>query len=169
MTSRFYCFARKSQKINARKYGLSKKLDSRFHRPISENFKASLSTVPWARVVNFWQSESIKSLSFWRVFEEAAAILIAIECKYMLLRAFFNSLPNFFDIETNFPRNYNKLVLCHQSFIGGNKLVKLATMYWKLSSWEMVSDRKPTGSLHIIYPGYFESFFVFTLYFVSLV
>ena len=108
MTSRFYCFARKSQKINARKYGLSKKLDSRFHRPISENFKASLSTVPWARVVNFWQSESIKSLSFWRVFEEAAAILIAIECKYMLLRAFFNSLPNFFDIETNFPQNYNK-------------------------------------------------------------
>ena len=66
MTSRFYCFARKSQKINARKYGLSKKLDSRFHRSISENFKASLSTVPWARVGNFWQSESIKSLSFWK-------------------------------------------------------------------------------------------------------
>ena len=40
MTSRFDCFARKSQKINARKYGLSKKLDSRFHRSISENFKA---------------------------------------------------------------------------------------------------------------------------------
>ena len=66
MTSRFYCFARKSQKINARKYGLSKKLDSRFHRSISENFKASLSNVPWARVGNFWKSESIKSLSFWK-------------------------------------------------------------------------------------------------------
>ena len=36
------------------------------------------------------------------------AILITIEFKYMLLCAFFNSLPNFFDIETNFPRNYNK-------------------------------------------------------------
>ena len=66
MTSRFYCFARKSQKINARKYGLSKKLDSRFHPSISENFKASLSNVPWARVGNFWKSESIKSLSFWK-------------------------------------------------------------------------------------------------------
>ena len=51
---------------NTRKYGLSKKLDSRFHRSISENFKASLSNVPWARVGNFWQSESIKSLSFWK-------------------------------------------------------------------------------------------------------
>ena len=29
--------------------------------------------------------------------------------------------------------------------------------------------RKTTGGLHIIYRGYFESFFVFTLYFVSLV
>ena len=37
---------------------------------------------------------------------------------------------------------------CHQSFIGGNKLVKMATMYWKLPSWEMVSDRKTTGSSH---------------------
>ena len=46
-------------------------------------------------------------------FEEAAAILIAIECKYMLLRAFFNSLPSLFDIETNFPQNYNMLVLGH--------------------------------------------------------
>ena len=45
MTSRFFCFARKSQKINARKYGLSKKLDSRFHRSISKNFKASLGLV----------------------------------------------------------------------------------------------------------------------------
>ena len=34
----------------------------------------------------------------------------------------------------------------------------------------MVSDIKTTGSLNIIYCGYFESFFVFTLqYFVSLV
>ena len=106
---------------------------------------------------------------FGRAFEEAAAILIAIEYKYMLLCAFFNSLPNFFDIETNFPRNYNKLVLCHQSSIGGNKLIKMATMYWKLPSWEMVSGRKTTGSLHIIYRGYLESFFVFTLHFVSLV
>ena len=63
MTSRFYCFARKSQKISARKYRLSKKLDARFHRSISENFKVSLSNVPWARVGNFWQNESIKSLS----------------------------------------------------------------------------------------------------------
>ena len=39
----------------------------------------------------------------------------------MLLGAFFNSLPNFFDVET---RNYNKLVFCRQSVIGGNKLVK---------------------------------------------
>ena len=61
-----HCFTRKPQKVNARKYGLSKKLDSRFHRSISENFKASLSSVPWARVGNFWQSESIKSLSFWK-------------------------------------------------------------------------------------------------------
>ena len=81
-------------------------------------------------------------------------------CCYVL---FFNSLPNFFHIETNFPRNYNKLVLCRQSFIGGNKLVKMATMYWKLPSREMVSDRNTTGSLHIIYREYFESFFVFTL------
>ena len=83
----------------------------------------------------------------------------------MLLCAFFNSLPNFFDIETNFPRNYNKLVLCRQSFIGGNKLVKMATMYWKLPSWEMVSDRKRLD-IYTIYSGYFESFFVFTRYFV---
>ena len=88
-------------------------------------------------------------------------------CSYVL---FFNSLPNFFDIETNFPRNYNKLGSCHESFIGGNKLVKMATMYWKLPLWEMpVSDRKTTGSLHIIYREYLESFFVFTLYVVSLV
>ena len=66
MTSLFYCFARKSQKINPRKIWLSEKLDSRFHRLISENIKASLSNVPWARVGNFWQSESIKSLSFWK-------------------------------------------------------------------------------------------------------
>ena len=66
MTSRFYCFARKSQKVNTRKYGLSKQLDSRFHRSISENFKASVSKVPWARVGNFWRSKSIKSLSFWK-------------------------------------------------------------------------------------------------------
>ena len=63
---RFYCFARKSEKINARKYELSKKLDSRFHRSMSETFKASLSNIPWARVGNFWQRESIKSLSFWK-------------------------------------------------------------------------------------------------------
>ena len=66
MTSLFYCFARKSQKINPRKIWLSEKLDSRFHRSISENIKASLSNVPWARVGNFWHSESIKSLSFWK-------------------------------------------------------------------------------------------------------
>ena len=66
MTSLFYCFARKSQKINPRKIWLSEKLDSRFHRSISENIKASLSNVPWARVGNFWQSESIKSWSFWK-------------------------------------------------------------------------------------------------------
>ena len=71
----------------------------------------------------------------------------------MLLCAFFNSLPNILDIVTNFPRNYNKLVFCRQSFIGGNKLVKMVTMYWKLPSWEMVSDRKTTGSLHISYRG----------------
>ena len=66
MTSRFYCFARKSQKLSAWKYRLSKKLDSRFDRSTSQNFKASLSNVPWARVGNFWQRESIKSLSFWK-------------------------------------------------------------------------------------------------------
>ena len=65
MKSRFYCFARKSQNISARKYGLSKKLDSRFHRSICENCEASLSNIPWARVKNLWQSES-KSLSFWK-------------------------------------------------------------------------------------------------------
>ena len=46
MTSLFYCFARQSQKINPRKIWLSEKLDSRFHRLISENIKASLSNVP---------------------------------------------------------------------------------------------------------------------------
>ena len=63
------------------------------------------------------------------ILEGPATILVAIECKYMLLCSFFTSLPNFFDIETHFPRNYNILVLYHQSFIGGNKLVTMATMH----------------------------------------
>ena len=136
----------------------------RISKPHYRTFlERELGTFGWANRSNICH--------FGRAFEEAAAILIAIEGKYMLLCAFFNSLPNFFDIETNFPRNYNKSVLCLQSFIGGNTLVKMATMYWKLPSWEMVSDmyRKTIGSLHIIYRGYFESFFVFTLYFISLV
>ena len=118
MTSRFYCFVRKSQNIIARKYGLSKQLDSRFHRLTPENCKASLSNIPWARVGNFWQSESIILCHFGRAFEEAAAILTAIECKYMLLF----SIACRISMETNFPRKYNMLLLCRQSFIGGNKL-----------------------------------------------
>ena len=64
--SRQICDVMWKRSINPRKYGLSEKLDSRFHRSISENIKAWLSNVPWARVGNFWQSESIKSLSFWK-------------------------------------------------------------------------------------------------------
>ena len=60
----------------------------------------------------------------------------------MLLYAIFNSLPNFIDIETNCLRNYNMLELCHQSLISANKVVKLATMYWKSPSYEIFSDRK---------------------------
>ena len=60
----------------------------------------------------------------------------------MLLYAIFNSLPNFIDIETNCLRNYNMLELCRQSFIGGNKVLQLATMYWKSPSYEIFSDRK---------------------------
>ena len=118
--SGFYCFARKSQKKSAQEIMGSKKLDSRFHRSISKNFKASLSNVPWARVGNFWQSESIKTivilkgpsmkpLPFWSPSNVST-------CCYVL---FF---------ETNFPQNYNKLLLCRQSFIGGNKLVTSETI-----------------------------------------
>ena len=142
-------FRPKIAKDKRKKIYALKKLDSRFHRSISENFKASLSNVPWARVGNFWQSESIKSLSFWKGLWRTAAILIAIECKYMLLCAFFNSLPNFLEIETNFPRNYNKLALCRQSFIGGNKLkngnhvLKIAVMrngFWQENDWKFTHN-----------------------------
>ena len=71
------------------------------------HYKPSLSNFACVRVVNVWQRESIKSVSFWNGFEEGAAILTGIECKYMFLSFYFNSLPNFFDIGTNFPGNYN--------------------------------------------------------------
>ena len=42
------------------------------------------------------------------VFDAAAAILTGIECKYMTsLRLVFSILPNFNEIKTNFPQNYN--------------------------------------------------------------
>ena len=37
----------------------------------------------------------------------AAAILTGIECKYMTLSLVFSILPNFYEIKTNFPQNYN--------------------------------------------------------------
>ena len=41
------------------------------------------------------------------VFDAAAAILTGIECKYMTLSLVFSILPNFYEIKTNFPQNYN--------------------------------------------------------------
>ena len=40
-------------------------------------------------------------------FDAAAAILTGIECKYMTLCSVFSILPNFYEIKTNFPQNYN--------------------------------------------------------------
>ena len=40
-------------------------------------------------------------------FDAAAAILTGIECKCMTLCLVFSILPNFYEIKTNFPQNYN--------------------------------------------------------------
>ena len=48
----------------------------------------------------------VKSDSLETAFEDAAAILTGIECKYMSC-LFFSILPNFYEIKTNFPQNYN--------------------------------------------------------------
>ena len=40
-------------------------------------------------------------------FAAASAILTGIECKYMTLCLVFSILPNFYEIKTNFPQNYN--------------------------------------------------------------
>ena len=37
----------------------------------------------------------------------AAAILTGVECKCMTLCLVFSILPNFYEIKTNFPQNYN--------------------------------------------------------------
>ena len=49
----------------------------------------------------------VKSDSFQMAFDAAAAILTGIECKYMTLCLVFSILPNFYEIKTNFPQNYN--------------------------------------------------------------
>ena len=50
----------------------------------------------------------VKSDSFQMAFDAAAAaILTGIECKYMTLSLVFSILPNFYEIKTNFPQNYN--------------------------------------------------------------
>ena len=49
----------------------------------------------------------VKSDSLETAFEDAAAILTGIECKYMSLCLLFSILPNFYEIKTNFPQNYN--------------------------------------------------------------
>ena len=40
-------------------------------------------------------------------FDNDAAILTGIECKYMTLCLVFSILPYFYEIKTNFPQNYN--------------------------------------------------------------
>ena len=62
-------------------------------------------------------------------FDAAAAILTGIECKYMTLCLVFSILPNFYEIKTNFPQNYNVYSVFRQSFIDGNNLVKMATTH----------------------------------------
>ena len=49
----------------------------------------------------------VNSDSFQTAFEDAASILTGIECKYMSLCLVFSILPNFYEIKTNFPQNYN--------------------------------------------------------------
>ena len=44
---------------------------------------------------------------FSMAFDAAAAILTGIECKCMTLCLVFSILPNFYEIKTNFPQNYN--------------------------------------------------------------
>ena len=45
--------------------------------------------------------------SYQTAFEDVAVILTGIECKYMSLCLVFSILPNFYEIKTNFPQNYN--------------------------------------------------------------
>ena len=49
----------------------------------------------------------VKIDSYQTAFEDVAAILTGIECKYMSLCLVFSILPNFYEIKTNFPQNYN--------------------------------------------------------------
>ena len=49
----------------------------------------------------------VKSDSFQMAFKDAATILTGIEFKYMSLCLVFSILPNFYEIKTNFPQNYN--------------------------------------------------------------
>ena len=48
----------------------------------------------------------VKIDSYQTAFEDVAAILTGIECKYMSLCLVFSILPNFYEIKTNFPQNY---------------------------------------------------------------
>ena len=49
----------------------------------------------------------VKIDGYQTAFEDVAAILTGIECKYMSLCLVFSILPNFYEIKTNFPQNYN--------------------------------------------------------------
>ena len=50
----------------------------------------------------------VESDSFQAAFDAASAILTGIECiKYMTLCLVVSILPNFYEIKTNFPQNYN--------------------------------------------------------------
>ena len=49
----------------------------------------------------------VKIDSYQTGFEDIAAILKGIECKYMPLCLVFSILPNFYEIKTNFPQKYN--------------------------------------------------------------
>ena len=40
-------------------------------------------------------------------FDAVAAILTGIECNYMTLCLDFSILPNFYEVKTKFPQNYN--------------------------------------------------------------
>ena len=104
LTSRFFCLAKSRKKI-----GLLPGSMIQISGVISGTFKVSSPAFTLERSLCESCDRLAKEIGKVRVFEEDAAILTGVECKYMFLCCFFFSIACriFSILGLIFPRNYN--------------------------------------------------------------